>query len=142
MPRRMSFSATTRQFRDGSKTVTRRAVGTWLHLRPGDELEAVKQAMGLKPGEKQVVLGRIRITDVRVEPLSAITAADCAAEGFPELTPAAFVRFFTQKFGGTPDTPVRRIEFVHLSPEPSAQVGLFPEPATGLRLVRQTERAQ
>jgi hypothetical protein len=49
---------------------------------------------------------------VRREPLDAITAADVAAEGFPQMTPAEFVAFFcrTHRSCG-PGTEVTRIEW-------------------------------
>ena len=44
--------------------------------------------MGLKKGEKVRVICQIRITDVRTEPLDAITQTDCVKEGFPDITPS------------------------------------------------------
>lgn len=110
MPRLISFSMTEPQFLDGSKTVTRRM--GWLHLKAGDRLMAVRKAMGLKKGEKVHVLGEIVVTDVRREPLSAITPDDCAREGFPEMTLQEFIAFFCKGHSGcTPDSIVTRIEF-------------------------------
>ncbi len=59
MPRNMSFSMTTAQFRARTKTVTRRL--GWWNLKPGDVIMGVEKAMGLKKGEKVKRLGRIRI---------------------------------------------------------------------------------
>lgn len=112
--RRMSFSATTEQMRDQTKTVTRRRVDTWKNLQPGDRLLAVEKAMGLPKGAKQVPLGVIEIVDVRVEPLCNITPADVEREGFPGLTVGWFVRFFVGKMKAFPTDPVRRIEFRHV----------------------------
>lgn len=107
--RSISFSLTTAQFLDGSKDVTRR-VG-WRWLKAGDELRAVEKAMGLKRGEKQVVLGIIRVRSVTAEPLDTITRKECRREGFPELTPAAFMAMFCKANQCSPDVMVRRIEF-------------------------------
>lgn len=116
MPRNISFSMTEPQFLDGSKTVTRRM--GWLRLKAGDRLRAVRKAMGLKKGEKVHALGEIVITDVRREPLSAITADDCAREGFPSMTPQEFIAFFREGHAGcTPASIVTRIEFAHVEPK-------------------------
>lgn len=114
--RRMSFSATTQQMRNRSKTVTRRHVETWKNLRPGDRLLAVEKAMGLPKGAKQVPLGVIEIVDVRTEPLRFIYQEPCGAslEGFPDWDVHEFVSFFRSKFGGGEDQVVRRIEFRHV----------------------------
>ncbi len=82
MARRMSCSLTIDAVRTRTKTVTRRAADTWVNLQPGDELVLIEKGMGLPKGARQVVLDRVRVIDVRVEPLSALTLADVAAEGF------------------------------------------------------------
>lgn len=110
--RLMSFSATTRQIRDRSKTVTRR-IG-WLHARPGQVLCAVEKAQGLKRGEKVKRLCCIRIDDVRREPLNAITADDVIKEGFPDMTPAEFVALFMSINKCPAGQIVTRIEFEYL----------------------------
>lgn len=110
--RSISFSLTKSQFLDGSKDVTRR-IG-WRWLKAGDELRGVEKAMGLRRGEKQVVLGIIRVRSVTAERLDTITRDDCRREGFPELTPAAFVAMFCKANQCTPDVMVRRIEFERL----------------------------
>lgn len=98
--RRMSFFLTTRQVLVCEKTVTRRAVETWPQLKAGDRVVAIEKGQGLKAGEGHNVLALIEIVDVRVEPLDAITADDCAREGFPELTPAEFVAFYRKAAKG------------------------------------------
>lgn len=108
----ISFALTKRQFLDGSKDVTRRLGWRW--LKAGDLLMAVEKGMGIKRGEKQVRLGIIRVRSVTAERLDAITADDCRREGFPELTPAAFVAMFCKANQCTPDVMVRRIEFERL----------------------------
>lgn len=108
--RNISFAITTKQFRDRSKTVTRRM--GWKGIKVGNRLQGVKKAMGLKKGEKIEVLGIIEVTDVSFEPLNTITQEDVVKEGFPEMCPAEFVEMFC----GThkrcmPDTVVTRIEY-------------------------------
>lgn len=114
----ISFSLTTRQFRDRTKTVTRR-VG-WKRLKAGDTLTAVVKGMGLKKGEKVEVLGRIRIVSVRWEWLSKIREEKdgAAREGFPEMTADQFIAFFLKSHKDPnhvgENLPVTRIEFEYL----------------------------
>jgi len=91
--RRMSFFLTTAQILARTKTVTRRAFGTLTTLKPGDKLIAIEKGQGLKAGEGHRMLA---LLSVRVEQLDAITADDCAREGFPGVSPAEFVAFFRQ----------------------------------------------
>lgn len=107
--RSMSFSLTTRQLLDGSKTVTRRL--GWLFLKPGDRLQAVEKAMGLKKGEHPRVLGVIEVVSVRREVLCDITPEDVVREGFHGMTAPAFVRMFVQHMGCNFTSTVTRIEF-------------------------------
>lgn len=93
--RMISFSLTERQLMDGTKTVTRRT--GWANLRHGDRLLAVRKAMGLKEGEKVQPLCEIEVVSVRRQALGCIDKEDCAAEGFPDLSPEEFIRFFTAK---------------------------------------------
>lgn len=107
--RLIAFSLTTQQFLDGSKTVTRRM--GWRHLWPGDELTAVVKAMGLKKGEHPVVLGPIRVRGVHRERLNWITPEDCAKEGFPGMSPEAFVAMFCKAMRCKQSDWVTRIVF-------------------------------
>lgn len=110
MPRHISFSMTTPQFLAGTKTVTRRM--GWKQLKVGTEIIAAKKCHGLKAGEKVERLGGIRVVDVRREPLSAVTAADVAREGFPDWSVEKFIKFFCGGHTGcTPESMVTRIEF-------------------------------
>lgn len=109
MPSHMSFKLTTDQILDRSKTVTRRL--GWERLKPGALLLAVDRVRS--PDWKR--LGLIRVVSVRTEPLAAITAEDCAREGFPEMSPAEFVAMFCESMGCTPETTVRRIEFEYVA---------------------------
>lgn len=119
--RNISFSMPTPQFIAGEKDVTRRF--GWWHLKPGDRLQAVEKAMGLKKGEKMVRLGVIEIVSATREPLNKMSlqpeygAEEMRREGFPfGLTdPAEFVRRMTPA-GRQADTPVNRIEFIKISP--------------------------
>lgn len=113
--RLISFSMTEPQFLDGSKDVTRR--DGWRQLEAGQQLRAVRKAMGLKKGEKVETLGIIQVTNIRREPLSAILdePEGSAREGFPELTEQQFVEMFCRHHSGCrPDTVITRIEFVHV----------------------------
>lgn len=53
--RRMSFMLTKEQVLNQTKDVTRR--NGWAFLKPGDLIQPVEKCMGLKKGEKQVLLG-------------------------------------------------------------------------------------
>lgn len=108
MPRRMAFSKTIPQMRARTKDVTRRL--GWADIEVGDVIIAIEKGQGLKKGECQVAIGRIRIVDVRIERLDAITPEDVEREGFPGMSPADFVRMF----GKPGDSIVSRIEFIHL----------------------------
>lgn len=113
MPRNMSFALTTDQFKDQSKTVTRRF--GWYFLKPGDVVCGVEKAMGLKKGEKIKRLGLIEITAINTEPLSAITQDDCIREGFPNKTPDQFVDFIQRHYNIIDkDKPINRIEFKYI----------------------------
>jgi hypothetical protein len=111
--RNMSFSLTTAQVRKRTKTVTRRF--GWFDLKVGELLMAVEKAQGLKKGERIKRLGTIRVVSVRKEPISAITASDVLAEGFPWLSPADFVNMFIKHHRhATTRSVVTRIEFEYI----------------------------
>lgn len=113
MPRNMSFMLTKDQVIAGTKDVTRR-LGWWT-LKPGDQINAVEKGMGLKRGEKVVVLRRIEVVSVRHERLDAITQDDVVREGFPDMTPLQFIEMFCKTHQGcTPATVINRIEFKYL----------------------------
>jgi hypothetical protein len=110
--RMMSFALTERQLMDGTKTVTRRT--GWQNLRPGEKLLAVRKAMGLKAGEKVQPLCEIEVVSVRRIPLADIDKADCAAEGFPHLSPDEFTMMFIKHMGirvAPDECQITRIEF-------------------------------
>jgi len=114
MPRNISFALTTEQFRNRTKTVTRR-IG-WKRLRAGDVLMGCEKCMGLKPGEKLNRLGLIRVVDARREVLAAITDEDVAKEGFPGKDRGWFVDMFIREMRpkALHLTMVTRIEFEYL----------------------------
>jgi hypothetical protein len=113
----MSFAYTWPQILDRSKIVTRR-IG-WRHAKPGEHVQPVKQAMGLKRGEEVVRAPHcIVLVDLRKEPLRklidlpAYGVAECIAEGFPDLSPKQFVDMFCDTHRGCePSTNVTRIAF-------------------------------
>jgi hypothetical protein len=107
--RNMSFSMTTEQMRNRTKTVTRRF--GWWFLKAGDRVRAVEKAMGLKKGEKIKPIYVIEIVSLRVERLCDITESDCTKEGFPLLTPNGFVDMMMKKFRCKLWEAVNRIEF-------------------------------
>lgn len=106
----MSFALTEEQLLAGQKDVTRRL--GWLWLKPGDQVRAVRKAMGLRKGERVHVLGTIRVVSVRREPLCRIDLDDCRREGFPRMTPSVFVTFFASANSCSAEALVTRIEFV------------------------------
>lgn len=99
MSRRMSCSMTIDAVRDREKTVTRRRVDTWENLEPGDRLTLIEKGMGLPKGSKQVVICEVEVVDVRIEPLSRVTPAECTAEGFPTYAPFEFQALWMSSHG-------------------------------------------
>jgi len=113
MPRNMSFSITTEQYRNRTKSVTRR-LGWWF-LKHGDILNGVEKGMGLKKGEKIVKLGQHRVIFAWPESLNAITKEEVILEGFPDMPPAEFIGMFCKSHKGcAPETVINRIEFEYL----------------------------
>lgn len=108
----MSFSLTTEQIKNRTKTVTRRK--GWKFLKPGDIVNACVKCMGLKPGEKVERLCQIRIVDTRLEPLARCTDEDAEREGFPGMTGLEFSQMFCRHMGGNGLQYVNRIEFEYL----------------------------
>lgn len=115
----MSFSLTTHQVRERSKTVTRR-VG-WTFLKPGDLLGAIEKGQGLKKGEKVHRIGTIRVVRVDQEWMSGFRSRkdaveECRREGFPEMTPVEFETFFRKSHQdpSADDLLVTRIEFEYV----------------------------
>jgi hypothetical protein len=112
----MAVSLTESQVRTRTKTVTRRL--GWLMLKPGDRLTLCRKVMGRRRGEPLDRIATVEVVAVRRERLDAITAADVAAEGFPQMTAAEFVGFFCETHRSCgPDTEVTRIEWRYLDEE-------------------------
>ena len=120
MPRQISFALTTPQFKNGTKTVTRRM--GWLFLKPGDILMAVEKSQGLGKGGKVKTLGLIRVLEVRRESLGRLVTdltygwTETALEGFPVGTiksdPFKFIQWFREGHRGCEnDSIVTRIAF-------------------------------
>ena len=110
--RNMSFSLTTPQIQDETKTVTRRL--GWKFLKAGDCVRPVVKAMGLKKGEKvQPIRGPLRIVDVRREPLHMVTqeALATAKEGFPDMGAFEFISMFCKHMKVRSNKIITRIEF-------------------------------
>lgn len=117
--RNMSFSLTTRQILDRTKTVTRR-VG-WAFLKPGDLLQAIEKGQGLKKGEKVRKLAVLVVRNVDQEWISGFRSApnaqdECRREGFPHMSPKEFYNFFRSSHGNPNDDDllVTRIEFSYV----------------------------
>ena len=115
MPRNISFAMTTKQVEERSKTVTRRF--GWRFLKPGDKIQGVKKAMGLKKGEKIERLALIEVVSVREEPLDKITDEDVIKEGFPHWKSADFVDFIVSHYRCERNASINRIEFKYLDCE-------------------------
>ncbi len=126
----MSYRHTLGPFLCGDKDVTRRL--GWLNLKPGEHYMAVRQAQGLKKGEKVQRLGECVCLHNYPEELRCIEyysyrgwssipqifrstiRKETAREGFPELTPHQFVVMFCREMKCTPKTIVNRIEFARV----------------------------
>ena len=112
MPRNMSFAITTQQFKDRTKTVTRRK--GWRFLKVGEIVNGVEKAMGLKKGEKIKKLGQIRILSTRWEPLNHIDQQDCIREGFPDFTPEDFIEMYCSHNKCEPNSFCNRIAYDYI----------------------------
>ena len=111
--RNMSFALTTEQIRNRTKTVTRRL--GWRFAKPGDVVQPVLKAQGIKKGETvQKIGGPIRFVRVDRVVLGDITPQDVYREGFPQMTTREFVKMFKAHHGGLRDQMVTRIEFEYL----------------------------
>lgn len=131
--RLISCSLTESAIRDATKDVTRRL--GWLNLKVGERLMFCRKIMGRRKGEPLVRIREIEVVSVRRERLDKLTepayggrwtvygADECRREGFPQMTPDDFVKFFcashstrTKKHpkGCTPQTEVTRIEFKYV----------------------------
>lgn len=123
--RNMSFMLTTRQVRDGTKTVTRRL--GWAFLKPGDRLMACVKCQGLGKGGKIEKIREIEVVSVYLAPLCEMETYDdfiggendrgrteAAREGFPGLNGHQFVCMFCDHMNCESDVEVNRIEFKYV----------------------------
>lgn len=113
MPRQMSFSKTTKQIYDKTKTETMRM--GWDKLVSGDIVIAVEKAQGLKKGEKVVKITPIRIKYKIETIVMDVSPENCIKEGFPELTTLQFIEMFCKLNKCRPFDPVNRFGFEYLS---------------------------
>ncbi len=132
MPRMMSFALTTQQILDRTKTVTRR--NGWTFLKVGDVLQAVEKAQGLKKGEQVKRLALIKVKQLWLESLNAITPDEVIREGFTHADPVKFIEMYCAANNCPPGAIVRRIGFIYLNP-----VDLVAEPVrdTDLNWIKQ-----
>lgn len=132
--RNMSFFLTTQQFIDHLKEITRRC--GWDNLLPGEHFMAVEKAQGLGKGGKIRKLGECMCISNDPEPLEDIIRRpirlqdqfadksgqgylkpEVQREGFPDLTPEAFVKMFCEANKAKdcqPETMINRIHFERL----------------------------
>ena len=115
--RNLSFWLTKPQVLARTKTVTRRRGDFWFRvLQQGSELCAVEKSQGIPKGGL-VRLCTIRVLDVKLERLDALTEfpaygrAEAVLEGFPDLDGAGFVEMFCRHMRCEPDQLVTRIHF-------------------------------
>jgi len=113
--RNMSFSETTAQIRDSSKTVTRRL--GWTFIRPGDVVMACVKCQGLKKGQKVEKIRPLLITQASRERLDEITFDEVRKEGFRGHACGYFINMFCRTNKCRPNTIVTRIEFIYIMDE-------------------------
>ena len=142
MSRLMSVAFTEQAVRDRTKTVTRRK--GWTFLKPGDRLTLCRKVMGRKKGEPLVRVAEVEVVSVRRESLGHLihphrspaegpyfdaapwhnpeyAADEMVREGFPGLSPTAFVRtYFVDEQGMGYHDDVTRIEWRYLDDEQAA----------------------
>lgn len=118
----MSVSMTLDAVRSHTKTVTRRHVDTWKHLRAGDRLTLIEKGMGLPKGAKQVVVAEVEVVDVRVEKLHLVDEDELVAEGLGDMEPGDFTCWWAESHGHRWSTQTefmaiecRRIEWRYLT---------------------------
>jgi hypothetical protein len=112
MSRRMSCAMTVDAVRERRKTVTRRHPDTWTGLKAGDRLTLIEKGMGLKKGERHVVLAEVEVTSVTVQMLSwacptweeweshhpTVTPEEVEAEGMA-MAPEEFAIWWAESHG-------------------------------------------
>jgi hypothetical protein len=74
--------------------------------------------MGLKKGEKQVLLGcPIRIKSISVQRLYQITPSDLVREGFPKMEGCDFIDMYCAANKCPRDHRINRIEYEYVNPK-------------------------
>jgi len=122
--RNMSFSHTTQQIRDGTKTVTRRL--GWEFLEPGDQVMACVKCMGLRKGEKVERIRPIEIISTDWEPLNDVNQEEVIREGFPWMGIDEFIDMYCEAFDCSEFAMVNRIEFKYLDEQEKPIQGELP----------------
>lgn len=119
----MSFFLTTRQVREGTKTVTRRL--GWDDLQPGERVCAIVKGQGIPKGGTVERIRVIECVSNRQEPLWRMVLdpdygkQEAIREGFPEMNGLEFVELFikhhtSKKKVVDRNTAPNRIEFRYL----------------------------
>lgn len=112
----MSFALTKEQMINQTKTVTRR--NGWSNLKEGDLIQPVEKCMGLKKGEKQILIGQpIKIKSISVQRLYQITIDDLNREGFPWMNKETFISMYCKANKCDRNQQVNRIEFEFINPK-------------------------
>ena len=114
----MSFSLTTEQCRNKSKTVTRR-IG-WSNLKRGDRVQQVEKGQGLKKGERVKKIHVIECVSNRREAIGQMLdpeygRKECALEGFAGTSGLWFVSMFCNHNKCSTWKIVNRIEFRYVT---------------------------
>jgi len=108
MVRRFVFAVPSPGVENRTKTVSR--LSGSVGLIPGALFPAVMREEAFGACHSRPV-GRVRILNCRPEPLDQVTEAEVRREGFPDLTPSAFVDLFRAINGGERGQRVTRVEF-------------------------------
>jgi hypothetical protein len=109
--RLMSFKLTVPQMQSRTKFETRRVSEWWYRvLKPGMIIQACEQTQGVAKGMLKRIC-QIRIVAVSRVVLNKITKRQVVAEGFPDMSPAGFVKMFCSNMKCKPDAVVTRIQF-------------------------------
>lgn len=109
---------TTEQFRNRTKTVTRRL--GWAKLRRGTLLCGVVKSQGIPKGDTVERLAYLVVVRATREPLNLMSLVEqygdreAIAEGFPDLRGYEFVRMFRENMKCNDAAEVTRIEFRYI----------------------------
>jgi len=113
MPKNISFSMTTSQVKNQSKTVTRRQ--GWKSLKAGTLLQPIIKGMGLKKGEKvKKIGGLIKVVSVTSVQICEISKKDVINEGFPNFEPRQFIEMYCKANKVKPLDYCNRIVFEYI----------------------------